>query len=493
MTRLLTCTLLIVSSICSLYGQRHEVLTMEETIKRAQVFSIDAMVAKNTFISNYWSYRSFKAEQLPSLNLSANLLNFDRSQRALQDATTGAISYRDNNNMRNTASISLDQKIFATGGTLSLYSSLSRLDQYDPLRQTTYYSQPITLSYLQPLKSFNSYKWMKKIEPLNFEAAKKSYIESMEGVTIKAVQLFFNYIIAENNYTTAVSNYENTKLMYDIAAKRFSETGSVRHADLLQLELRMLNDSLSITSRESSFRSSQIALKSFLGYSQDTKLTLVADPEVPNIEMGYGFVLEKALANGSFTLNQQIKELNAKRDVASAKGNKGMSISINTQFGLSNSADEFKYAYRNLIEQEIVGLSLKIPILDWGMGRGRVKMAEYRLKIAESQIEQATMEFHEQIYNDISQFNTQKRQLILSLKARDISDKRYELTMKNFANGMVSVTELNTAQSEKESANMSYISQLSSFWNNYFNLRKTSLYDFITNTDISAEYDKLIE
>lgn len=55
------------------------------------------------------------------------------------------------------------------------------------------------------------------------------------------------------------------------------------------------------------------------------------------------------------------------------------------------------------------------------------------------------------------------------------------------------MTDLNTAQKELDDASEQYISQLSTFWSAYFELRKLSLYDFIYKKDISVEFDKIIE
>ena len=67
-------------------------LNMQQVIELAQENSIASMSNRNTFVSRYWSFRSYRAEMLPSLNLSADLVQFDRSLVALQDYQTGAIS-----------------------------------------------------------------------------------------------------------------------------------------------------------------------------------------------------------------------------------------------------------------------------------------------------------------------------------------------------------------------------------------------------------------
>lgn len=52
---------------------------------------------------------------------------------------------------------------------------------------------------------------------------------------------------------------------------------------------------------------------------------------------------------------------------------------------------------------------------------------------------------------------------------------------------------MNTAQTEKDQANQTYVSALADFWNDYYSLRRKTLYDFLSHTDINAEFDKLIK
>lgn len=40
-------------------------LTLDEAIRKAQTQSIAAIVAKYTFLSSYWQFRSYKASRLP--------------------------------------------------------------------------------------------------------------------------------------------------------------------------------------------------------------------------------------------------------------------------------------------------------------------------------------------------------------------------------------------------------------------------------------------
>ena len=469
----------------------HVELTLEEAIRAAQEQSIAAMVAKYTFLSSYWSFRSFRASRLPSLNLSGEVLSFDRSLRLLQDYDTGEMRYLENYNLQNTIGLSIRQNIALTGGTLQLYSSLNRLDQFAPKDSKSYYSQPITLSYTQPLFAYNQFKWDKKIAPKEYELAKRTYIEAMEDVTTQAVSYYFALLLSKTRHEIAVKNYDNTKALYAIAEKRL-KLGSITHDELLQLQLRMLNDSLSINDTSLEVREQQMRFNSYLRYNENVEVAPVLDDRIPAIDIDYDMVLDKALENSSFDIGNQIQMLNAESDIARARAERGASATLNARFGLSQTGEEFRTAYSNLLDQEVVGLQFSIPIFDWGMGKGRVRMARAKAEIVRNRIEQEEIDYRHEIYTLIEQFLNQRNQCAVAGRALEVAERRYSIALENFRRGTVSVTDMNTAQTEKDQANQTYVSALADFWNYYYSLRRKTLYDFISRTDINAEFDKLI-
>ena len=59
-------------------------------------------------------------------------------------------------------------------------------------------------------------------------------------------------------------------------------------------------------------------------------------------------------------------------------------------------------------KQQRVRVGFTLPILDWGLGRGRYKMAQSSLELAQVQSEQAIIDFQQNLYLDVEQFNLQK-------------------------------------------------------------------------------------
>ena len=267
-------------------------------------------------------------------------MNFDRSLTLMQSYEDGSFRYVNAYNLQNSIGLQVKQNITFTGGTLSVYSDLSRIDQFGMDRKLTWYSQPITVSYNQPLFSYNQFKWDRKIEPKEYERGKRQYLESMEQITINTVRCYYSLLMAKMNNEIAVSNYANTGKMLSVARERQS-LGSVTRDEVLQLELSMLNDSISINETAVSVREAQMSLNSILGYDESFEITPVLEESLPVISMDYDFVIAKALDNSTFNLENEINLLNAESSVARAKASRGISMSLNARFGLSQTAPKF--------------------------------------------------------------------------------------------------------------------------------------------------------
>ena len=487
-SRLLLTIFLTVAAV-SAYAQDR--MTLSEAILTARTNSVEALETRQAFISTYWAYRSYKANRLPGVNLNGNLINFDRSLTLLQNPEDGTLKYVSSNNLQNGIGLEINQNITFTGGTLTLVSGLSRIDQFGAGKSLTWHSRPVTLSYYQPLFTYNQFKWDKKIEPKEYERGKREYLERMEGITIDAVYAYHNLLLARMNNEISKSNFENSGKMLRIAKERL-QLGNVTRAEYLQLELRMLNDSISINETAVQVREAQMILNSLLGYDESFEIEPVIESELPDIQMDYDLVMSKSLNNSSFCLSNELSLLNAESAVAHAKASRGFSFALNARFGMSQTGPEFPQAYKNLLDQEVVGITFRIPIFDWGLGKGKVQKAKAAQEVVKAQVTQAENDFRRQMFTAVSEFNNQKQQCMVSRRAMKVASERYELTMHRFREGNATVTDLNMAQTENDSALRQYINDISNYWTFYYTLRQYTLYDFIQGRDLEINVNEMI-
>ena len=465
-------------------------LTLANAIKIAQENSLDAKSARFSFLASYWTYRSFRAELLPSVNLSGGLMNFNHSLVETRNYEDGRLAYVSNNTLSNNLTLSVDQQIAATGGTVSLQSYLYRLDQFS-YDERTYNSQPLRISYRQPLRAYNSLKWQKKTAPLEYEIAQKKFATAMQDVAIKVTALFFNVLSAQSNYQQSKSSAEERKALYAMAQKRL-ELGTTTKSEVLQMELSQINARVSEARNRLSLDDAMYDLFSYLRVTDYEQAELLPPYSVPDIVLSMDEVLQKAMANSSHTREQRLQMLSAEQNLAQAKSNKGLQVTLSGELGFMQSGQDISSAYRNLRDNEVIGLTLRLPIFDWGVSKGRVRMAQAQLEVVRTQQEQNHQDYIQELRKKVMQFNAQPTQCRDALRAQEIAEERYDIMRRRYETGTVTVTDLNTAQQEMTSAKAQYISQLSTFWNDYYALQKSTLFDWSERRDIYVDVEKII-
>ena len=135
---------------------------------------------------------------------------------------------------------------------------------------------------------------------------------------------------------------------------------------------------------------------------------------------------------------------------------------------------------------------MTIPILDWGKRRGQVKVAESNRDVVLSQIRQEEINFNQDIFLLVENFNNQAAQLEIAQEADVIAEKRYRTSIETFMIGKIDILDLNDARQSKDDAKQKHIQELYNYWNYYYNIRSLTLYDFINNRTLDADFEEIV-
>lgn len=464
-------------------------ITLDEAILTARSHSVDAAVALNELRTAYWTYRTYRAELLPEINFSATAPGYRKSYSSYQ-LDDGSFTFVRNNYMEMNGEISVDQNIWLTGGTLSLNSSIDYLKQLTGTRYNRFMSIPVALTLSQPIFGVNTIKWDRRIEPARYAEAKAAFISATENVAMTAINYYFSLLLSKENISIARQNLANAQKLYEVAkAKR--EMGQISKNDLLQLELNLLNARSTLTDCESDYKANMFKLRAFLDIEDDVTLDPIVPDTIPQALVSYDDVLEKAHANNSFAQNIRRRQLEADYQVAKAKGDQRQII-LYAQIGYTGTSDRFGEAYDRLKDNQVVEVGFKIPLLDWGKRRGKVKVSESNREVVQSRLRKEQMEFDQNIFILVERFNNQRRQLEISLRADTIARQRYATNVETFMIGKISTLDLNDSQVSKDESRQAYINQLYLYWNYYYQLRSVALWDFSANRGIDADIEAIV-
>ena len=475
-------------------AQELKKLTFDEVIKLSEEQSPQSLMAKHRFRASYWQFRSYQAQFRPSLTLRGTAPNYTNGFSKEYNSTTGQYDYVPINIINSSSTLSLSQAIGLTSTTISLQAGLNHL--YDFEQNSTqprqYNVSPFSINLTQPIRQYNTLKWQRKIEPVKYDAAKKTYLANIESVHMSAVQNFFSLALAQINKQIAEMNFSNSDTLYRIARGRYN-LGTISEDELLQMELSYLNAQTARKEADMNLRDREIRLRSFLGFNENVRLELIIPSDIPSLQVDVKEVLDLAMANNPDLITQQINVLNAQSSVAQARASMGLNASLTASLGLSQTGSDFMTALQNPNQTQTVAVGFTVPILDWGRGRGNFKMAQSSLELAQVQAKQTLVDFQQNLFLDVEQFNLQKNQVAIAAKSDTVAMKRFEVTKQRFLIGKIAILDLNDADTRKDQNRRAYIQSLQNYWNYFYNLRNLTLFDFINRKPLGTEYEKLLQ
>lgn len=467
---------------------RELTLTLDDAIAMARVQSVDAAVALDELKTAYWQWRSYRAERLPEVTLSATLPSYNDRYTAYMNQD-GEYSYVRTHNLNAQAELSVKQNIPLTGGTVSLSSSLDYMRQFEDGGSNRFLSIPVALTLEQPVFGVNTFRWDSRIEPVRFREAKAAFLSATEDVALTTVNYFFTLIMSHENVAIAEQNLANADKLYAVAVEK-RKMGQISENDLRQMELNVLDARADLTECRSTLKSDMFTLRSFLDLGEDVEIVPMVPEAIPAAHITYDDALERALANNKFAKNIFRRQLEADYEVAKAKGDLRQ-IKLYAQAGFTGTDRRFDHAYDRLRGNQMIEVGVSIPLVDWGKRRGKVKVAESNRRVVQSRLRQETLDFNQQLFVLVERFGNQQQQLDIALRANEIADQRYNTNFETFMIGKISTLDLNDSQTTKDESKRRYINELYKFWNYWYRIRSLTLYDYEHLDNINADIDKL--
>lgn len=459
------------------------VLNLKETIHLAQQQSPSAQSARNAFLAAYWNYRYYRANYLPSVTLSSTpYINKEVNKITQSDGTARFIQQ---DQFGADLTLKVNQNIALTGGSLFVKSTLNRLDEFQN-KTTAFSSQPLVVGYEQSLFGYNSLKWDRRIEPIRYREAKKQYAETLEIISATACNYFFSLASAQTEMEMARQNFASADTLYSMAQGRY-KIGTITENEMLQLEINRLNEETNVMDAEIRLKEVMQSVRSFLGLEQDVEMQLVMPDSVPQFEVPLNLAMELALKNSPDPEYYNRIKKESESYLANAKANAGLRADLYVQFGLSQTGRDLNSSYRNLMNQEYASVSVSLPILDWGRGKGRVKVAKSQLALTNTQAEQGMNDFNQNVQKLVLQFNMQARKVHIASLTDKRAEQRHAVAKRLYIMGRSSILDLNSAVNEKNSAKRNSINTMSTYWSLYYTLRSMTAFDFERNLPLSEE------
>src|SRR3954467_3113761 len=294
-------------------------LTLQDAIAMAQQQGPLAQVARSSRDVSRWRDRAFNARLLPQLFLQGDAANLNHGINpiTLPDGSTQFIGQSQN---QSSLTLGFSQAIPLTGGTISVGTQLSRIDQFGSDKPKVYQSSPIVVSLRQDLFRPRTVVWDERVQSASARVAERGYLEAREDVAGSTADAFFNLYAQQVTLENASKNVAVNDTLFTLNKGRY-EVGKIGENDLLKSELALLRARAAVDDAKLARDRAEAALRRLIAYPDGQSFAIVTPGSIPGVDADPEVAVREALQNSSITEQNALDDVQAKRGIGLAKAN----------------------------------------------------------------------------------------------------------------------------------------------------------------------------
>ena len=450
-----------------------KLITLQYTIDLATDSSVQMLNARNRHLQGEWGYHNNKVYHLPTLTLQTNPIAYNRVFVRRYDSENNIDIYREQQSLYSYGNLSVQQNFGLTGGKFFVDTELGFIRNFGGDNAYSQYSSvPFRIGYSQSLFGFNPYKWQKQIEPIKYDNIQKTLLYDIAIITEKANEVFFELAASQVSFELATQQLANADTLFKIGDERH-KLGLLSKGDLLALKLQALNSKSALERAELNHKRNYLDYCNFLRIdTKEENYQILLPTKIEETAVSVDLAVQSALTNNPSIPDMKEKVLSAARDLEQAKRANRFSANVSASLGFNQVANTLAAAYTRPLQQNMVSLNLTIPILDWGVGKGKIVVAEENLNVIKSENEQSENELIQDVIMSVSELNLFRTHIATAAEAKEIADEAYATTRELFLIGKADVTSLNLAISGQMESQNGYIQALRNYWSSYYKVRR---------------------
>lgn len=455
-----------------------EILTLEKALEIAFEHSPSLIQSKLSLEQRQLNLKAQDASLKSQFSLDVNPFNYTRNNQ--YDSYNSR--WYANESMSSSASLGIRQPIKWTDGTISLINDFSWQDASNRTdnRKNTSFNHNLSLRLEQPLFTYNRTKMQLKELEYALENAKISYAMQELNIEKQVTTQFYNVYQKQKDLNNAREEYNNQKQNYDIIKNKV-EANLVAKEELFQAEVNMATSESSVYSAEINYENAKDNFKILLGMPLDEDVMVLPNTGINTIEVNSNDAVRYALEQRMEIRQKQITLEEDVFNIIRAKAENEFKGSISARIGLDALAGKIKNMYDSPTDNEQIGISLNIPIFDWGAKKARVKSSELAMESNQIDLDEQKKNITLEVRQISRNLPTLVRQIDIKKKSIENAEHTYEINLEKYRTGNLTGMELQQYQTQLTNAKQEYTNALISYKLELLNLKIQTLWDFENN------------
>lgn len=468
-------------------------LDLESSINLAKEKSKTMLILKQRTEGAAYNLKAATSKFKTHVNLDLTIPQYTETIRQWEDSS-GISFYPVRQNQMN-GYLTINQPL-PTDGYLYIRSGVQNFVDYYARDRNAQISSVIGLR--QPIEAFFGYNNIS----IGYKQAKLAYDLSLKTLKREELNLvydisqaFFNLLSDHERMNIASQSLEKQKEAYEIARNKFS-AGLIREVEALQMEVDLGAAENNYDIARVNYSSQANLFKEKIGIELIDSVIIKSDleynPVIVDVEKAVSLALENRLELKEGEIQVELTEMDIKMKKAAGRINGDISVNyefkgVNKNYLTIPLETTFGDTWENLKNRPGsfgVGLTVNIPIIDWGENRARVRSAQATLKQNQIGLAGEKVTIERDVRTTVDHLQSSLRRLQMLEKNVVVAEKSFGISRQRYSNGDI---DSQAMALERERLNNAYVSRLEAYINYKLllsDIMRKTFFDFEKNSSL---------
>ena len=376
----------------------------------------------------------------------------------------------------------VEQPILRTGGSVGLFNTFGWRNNKSAIANLSEnsnkaFSNNLYLSFNQPLFTYNRRQMALDELGLNYENANLQY--SIQRLTLEKTitSQFYDVYLAQLNLDISREELANTSKNFEVVKIKV-EASLLAKEELYQAELNFANAQLSIQDNELALANAEELFKREIGMNLDEDIQLVTELDAQEVIVDLEKAIEYALDSRLELRQRRIEIEKSFFEMERTKSMNEFRADVQLVLGIFGDNQALGNLYQSPTSSPSVGLSLNIPIWDWGERNERVQAVEVSMKSQELDLQEDQKQIIMDIRRAYRSVQTQMPRIEIARKNVENAERTYDINLERYLNGDLSGIDLNQFQTQLSSKKIDLARSLINYKSQLLDLKILTLYDW---------------
>jgi outer membrane protein TolC len=463
--------LLLISIAPLISSQQIYNLDLESSIELAKERSKIMLKLNESLKQASFDLKAATSSLKTHVNMNLTIPQYTETVNQFQDSA--GISFYPVRQNQLSSTLTINQPL-PTDGFLYITSGAESFADYYAHDRNAQISSSIGLQ--QPIAAFFGYNQLQmgfKQATLAYDLSSKQLKRQELDLVYDISQAFFSLLSFHEQMNIAQMGLNRQQEAYNIAQNKF-KAGLIREVEALQMEVDLSAAVNNYDIATVDYYSLVALFKEKLGINLTDSVVIKSDLSYNQVyvdpEKAVALALENRLELKENEIQIELSQMEIRKRKAAGRINGNILLNYNF-IGVNKSdlaiplGSSMDYSWQNMMSRKGsfgVGLTVNIPIIDWGENRAKVNSALATLKENQIQQDADKVTIERDIRTTVNRLQSNLKRLQLLEKNVVVAEKSFEISRQRYANGDI---DSQAMALERERLNTAYLSRLESFIN----------------------------